>query len=163
MPCSHCGNVHTQAYISTFICTSNWLVAFCRGAGPSCTSGEVTDRLTALKREIAELDQLESSLDQQKKHIQQNLRNVSEDPLNHQYPFMNTDMSKWHNTHHTKALELIFFQWLVLYKCEKVNCSSAMRVRSLTWLNHYPHELPYPKHSNRHVSVILPNCSKTKY
>lgn len=58
-----------------------------RGAGPSCSSGEVTGRLSALKREIAQLDELEQSLDQQKKHIQQNLRNVSEDPLNHQYPF----------------------------------------------------------------------------
>ena len=59
-----------------------------RGAGPSCSSGEVTGRLSTLKQEIAQLEELEQSLDQQKKHIQQNLRNVSEDPLNHQYPFL---------------------------------------------------------------------------
>ena len=58
-----------------------------RGAGPSNSSGEVATKLTALKREIEDLDVVERNLDQQKKHLQQNLRNVSEDPLNYQYPF----------------------------------------------------------------------------
>lgn len=59
---------------------------FFRGAGPSCSSGEVTDRLSALKQEIDQLELIEKNLDQQKKHIQQNLRNVSEDPCNYTYP-----------------------------------------------------------------------------
>ncbi|XP_067932206.1 transcription factor E2F5-like [Watersipora subatra] len=59
-----------------------------KGAGPSNSSGEVASRLTALKQEIDDLDAQERTLDQQKKHLQQNLRNVSEDPLNYQVAYV---------------------------------------------------------------------------
>lgn len=58
-----------------------------RGAGPSASTGEVADRLTRLKSELSHLDSVERTIDLQKKHVQQSIVNISEDPTNHQYPF----------------------------------------------------------------------------
>lgn len=57
-------------------------------SGGGRSGGDVNDRLTLLKKEITQLELLESALDQEKRHIQQSIVNVSEDPNNHKYPFI---------------------------------------------------------------------------
>jgi transcription factor E2F4/5 len=57
-----------------------------RGAGPGCNTTEISNRLIQLKSEISELERREIELDQHKSWVQQSIRNVTDDEINHQYP-----------------------------------------------------------------------------
>ncbi len=63
-----------------------------RGAGPGCNTQEVSERLLKLKDEIAVLDKRERELDEHKMWVQQSIRNVTEDVLNHRYGIKSVPM-----------------------------------------------------------------------
>ena len=64
------------------------LVVALRGAGPGCNTREISDKLVAVKEELASLDEKERELDEQKLWVQQSLKNVSEDPENEQLAYV---------------------------------------------------------------------------
>ncbi|NWU94156.1 E2F5 factor, partial [Upupa epops] len=58
-----------------------------KGVGAGCNTKEVVDRLRYLEAEIEDLELKEKELDQQKLWVQQSIKNVMDDSINHQYPF----------------------------------------------------------------------------
>ncbi|MEE6517256.1 hypothetical protein FKM82_027348, partial [Ascaphus truei] len=61
---------------------SNPLVCAHRGVGPGCNTREIADKLIDLKAELADLDQREQELDQQRVWVQQSIKNVTDDVQN---------------------------------------------------------------------------------
>ncbi|XP_002732836.2 transcription factor E2F5-like [Saccoglossus kowalevskii] len=59
-----------------------------KGAGPGCNTKEITDRLTALKQELDDLDAREAELDQQRLWVQQSIKNVTDDQENHRLAYV---------------------------------------------------------------------------
>ncbi|KAK2149669.1 hypothetical protein LSH36_442g01051 [Paralvinella palmiformis] len=59
-----------------------------KGAGPGCNTTEISNRLKQLKAEIDELEQREQELDQHKSWVQQSIKNVTDDELNHQLAYV---------------------------------------------------------------------------
>ncbi|GAB1601981.1 transcription factor E2F5-like [Argonauta hians] len=53
-----------------------------KGAGPGCTSREISNRLLTLKNETSKLDQQEKALDKHKSCIQQSIKNITEEASN---------------------------------------------------------------------------------
>ncbi|CAI9737685.1 transcription factor E2F5-like [Octopus vulgaris] len=53
-----------------------------KGAGPGCTSKEISNRLSILKNETSRLDQQEKALDSHKSCIQQSIKNITEEASN---------------------------------------------------------------------------------
>uniref|UniRef100_A0A8C5QX04 Lactate dehydrogenase D n=1 Tax=Leptobrachium leishanense TaxID=445787 RepID=A0A8C5QX04_9ANUR len=58
-----------------------------KGVGPGCNTREIADKLIDLKAELADLEQREQELDQQRMWVQQSIRNVTDDVQNTGYPF----------------------------------------------------------------------------
>ncbi|CAN2389325.1 multi-ciliated epithelial cell differentiation [Pristimantis euphronides] len=57
-----------------------------KGVGPGCNTREIADKLIDLKAELADLDQREQELDQQRIWVQQSIKNVTDDVQNTGYP-----------------------------------------------------------------------------
>uniref|UniRef100_A0A8C5WJZ9 D-lactate dehydrogenase (cytochrome) n=1 Tax=Leptobrachium leishanense TaxID=445787 RepID=A0A8C5WJZ9_9ANUR len=53
-----------------------------KGVGPGCNTREIADKLIDLKAELADLEQREQELDQQRMWVQQSIRNVTDDVQN---------------------------------------------------------------------------------
>ncbi|XP_069073377.1 transcription factor E2F4 [Pleurodeles waltl] len=53
-----------------------------KGVGPGCNTREIADKLIDLKTELADLEQREQELDQQRIWVQQSIKNVTDDVLN---------------------------------------------------------------------------------
>ncbi|XP_063293661.1 transcription factor E2F4 [Pelobates fuscus] len=53
-----------------------------KGVGPGCNTREIADKLIDLKAELADLEQREQELDQQRVWVQQSIRNVTDDVQN---------------------------------------------------------------------------------
>ena len=68
-------------------CLSSHQTCAYRGAGPGCNTTEISSRLKQLKAEIVELEKREQELDQHKSWVQQSIKNVTDDEMNHQYPW----------------------------------------------------------------------------
>uniref|UniRef100_A0A6I8SFV6 E2F transcription factor 4 n=1 Tax=Xenopus tropicalis TaxID=8364 RepID=A0A6I8SFV6_XENTR len=58
-----------------------------KGVGPGCNTREIADKLIDLKAELADLEQREQELDQQRVWVQQSIKNVTDDVQNTGYPF----------------------------------------------------------------------------
>ncbi|KAG9474716.1 hypothetical protein GDO78_003269 [Eleutherodactylus coqui] len=50
-----------------------------KGVGPGCNTREIADKLIDLKAELADLEQREQELDQQRIWVQQSIKNVTDD------------------------------------------------------------------------------------
>ncbi|XP_067120188.1 transcription factor E2F5-like [Centruroides vittatus] len=59
-----------------------------KGAGPGCNTREISDRLIALKDELDLLDQKEKEIDLHRSWVQQSIRNITEEPINHQLAYV---------------------------------------------------------------------------
>ncbi|KAG8437238.1 hypothetical protein GDO86_008082 [Hymenochirus boettgeri] len=53
-----------------------------KGVGPGCNTREIADKLIDLKAELADLEQREQELDQQRVWVQQSIKNVTDDVQN---------------------------------------------------------------------------------
>ncbi|XP_069510001.1 transcription factor E2F4 isoform X1 [Ambystoma mexicanum] len=53
-----------------------------KGVGPGCNTREIADKLIDLKTELADLEQREQELDQQRVWVQQSIKNVTDDVTN---------------------------------------------------------------------------------
>ncbi|CAJ0945793.1 unnamed protein product, partial [Ranitomeya imitator] len=58
-----------------------------KGVGPGCNTREIADKLIDLKAELADLEQREQELDQQRIWVQQSIKNVTDDGVNGQKKF----------------------------------------------------------------------------
>lgn len=59
-----------------------------KGAGPGCNTREISDRLIALKDELDLLDQKEKEIDLHRSWVQQSIKNITEEPINHQLAYV---------------------------------------------------------------------------
>ncbi|KAM4721807.1 transcription factor E2F4 [Rhinophrynus dorsalis] len=59
-----------------------------KGVGPGCNTREIADKLIDLKAELADLEQREQELDQQRVWVQQSIKNVTDDVQNTGYPYL---------------------------------------------------------------------------
>ena len=53
-----------------------------RGSGPGSNSRDISDRLTSLKNDLADLRQQESEIDKHKQWVQQSIKNVTDEVTN---------------------------------------------------------------------------------
>lgn len=62
-----------------------------KGVGPGCNTREIADKLIDLKAELADLEQREQELDQQRIWVQQSIRNVTDDVQNNGLAYLTHD------------------------------------------------------------------------
>ncbi|NP_001086706.1 transcription factor E2F4 [Xenopus laevis] len=60
-----------------------------KGVGPGCNTREIADKLIDLKAELADLEQREQELDQQRVWVQQSIKNVTDDVQNTGLAYLN--------------------------------------------------------------------------
>ena len=63
-----------------------------RGAGPGCNNRDVAERLAVLQRDIDLNGAIEKQLDAHMSHVQQSIKNITDDVNNQQYPFRYLDI-----------------------------------------------------------------------
>ena len=63
-------------------------IYFYRGAGIGCSTHDVTNRLAILRKEMDQYDLIEKQLDAHVAHVQQSIRNITDDISNQQYSFL---------------------------------------------------------------------------
>lgn len=54
----------------------------CRGSGPGSNSRDISERLTSLKDDLADLREQELELDKHKQWVQQSIKNVTDEVSN---------------------------------------------------------------------------------